>query len=123
MEDGYFSEIMPIKAPIPGEPYRLHYYTQRTNRRISYEALISGFNDHPQHAEELGKLLQGRLCHVNLIPINPVGKEERPTAQRIAAFAQVLERMRIPVSIRKERGTDIEAACGQLRQRSLEGWS
>ncbi|WP_461370664.1 dual-specificity RNA methyltransferase RlmN [Candidatus Darwinibacter acetoxidans] len=126
VEDGYRSEIMPINKRYPlGELLAAcDYYTQRTNRRISYEyALISGFNDHPQHAEELGKLLQGRLCHVNLIPINPVGKEERPTAQRIAAFAQVLERMRIPVSIRKERGTDIEAACGQLRQRSLEGWS
>ncbi len=118
------SAIMPIN-----KAYSLNellaacdYYTAKTNRRISYEyALISEFNDAPEQAERLGELLRGRLCHVNLIPVNPVDQEVRPSPQRIAAFARVLERAGVPVSIRKERGTDIEAACGQLRRRSLEG--
>ncbi|HBG09906.1 MAG: 23S rRNA (adenine(2503)-C(2))-methyltransferase RlmN [Limnochordia bacterium] len=118
------SAMMPINKVYPLEELlaACDYYTTQTNRRISYEyALISGINDGPEQARRLGELLRGRLCHVNLIPINPVGPEKRPSGQRIAQFARVLERAGIPVSIRKERGTDIEAACGQLRQRSLGG--
>lgn len=120
------SAIMPINKAYPlSELFAAcDFYTQRTNRRISYEyALIGGFNDTPEQAERLADLLRGRLCHVNLIPVNPVAGQERPSLQRVAEFARVLERSGIPVSVRKERGTDIEAACGQLRQRRLEGLS
>lgn len=119
------TEIMPInkRYPLAELLAACDYYTAATKRRISYEyALISGVNDTPAQAGELADLLAGRLCHVNLIPINPVGGEKRPSSKRVAQFAAVLEQAGIPVSIRKERGTDIEAACGQLRQREQEGW-
>jgi len=122
VDDRERSALMPVNKAYPLAELlaACDYYTERTNRRISYEyALISGINDSPKQAERLAELLRGRLCHVNLIPINPVGREARPSEQRIAEFARVLERARIPVSIRKERGTDIEAACGQLRRHEV----
>lgn len=117
------SEIMPInrRYPIKELLEAGDYYAAQTGRRISYEyALIRDFNDDRHHAIQLKELLQGRLCHVNLIPINPVGLEKRPSEEAISAFSQVLERAGIHVSVRKERGTDIEAACGQLRQSLLK---
>jgi 23S rRNA (adenine2503-C2)-methyltransferase len=121
--DAERSEIMPVnkRYPLSELLEACDDYTSQTGRRISYEyALIRGFNDNVEHAQKLRDLLRGRLCHVNLIPINPVGAEKRPSAKSIAEFAQVLEGGRIPVSVRKERGTDIEAACGQLRQIHLQ---
>lgn len=124
VEDNYRSQIMPInkRFPINQLLASCDYYTEKTGRRISYEyALIDGFNDTREQAVQLRELLKGRLCHINLIPINPVGPAQRPSAKRIAEFAKVLEEGGIPVSIRKERGTDIEAACGQLRQSEQRG--
>ena len=121
--DAERSEVMPVNKRFPLQELleACEYYTERTGRRISYEyALIQGFNDTVEQAKRLTRLLKGRLCHVNLIPINPVGSEKRPSAKEIAEFAQILEAGRIPVSIRQERGTDIEAACGQLRQTHLQ---
>ena len=121
--DAERSVIMPVnkRYPLSELLEACDDYTSQTGRRISYEyALIRGFNDNVEHAQKLRDLLRGRLCHVNLIPINPVGAEKRPSAKSIAEFAQVLEGGRIPVSVRKERGTDIEAACGQLRQIHLQ---
>ena len=121
--DSARSEIMPVNRRFPLQELleACDYYTEQTGRRISYEyALISGFNDRPEQAQKLLELLKGRLCHVNLIPLNPVGTEQRPSMKVVGEFAQILEKGRIPVSIRKERGTDIEAACGQLRQTHLQ---
>ncbi len=121
--DAKRSQVMPVnkRFPIQELMEACDYYTERTGRRVSYEyALIRGFNDQVTEAQGLRDLLKGRLCHVNLIPINPVGEEKRPPARSIAEFAKVLEDGFIPVSIRKERGTDIEAACGQLRQTHLQ---
>ncbi|NMB00994.1 MAG: 23S rRNA (adenine(2503)-C(2))-methyltransferase RlmN [Firmicutes bacterium] len=118
------SEIMPVnrRFPIHELLASCDYYTERTGRRVSYEyALISGFNDTVEQAEKLKDLLKGKLCHVNLIPINPVGPAQRPSAKRILDFTRVLEKSGIAVSVRKERGTDIEAACGQLRQSDQRG--
>lgn len=123
VDDVARSEIMPVNKRFPiGEVLSAaDYYTEKTGRRISFEyALISGFNDTLEQASKLRELLKGRLCHVNLIPINPVGTEKRPSAKCIADFARVLEEGHIPVSTRKERGIDIEAACGQLRQSVLQ---
>ena len=118
--DGRRSEIMPVNRRFPLKELlaACDYYTEKTGRRISYEyALIRGFNDTIEEAQALSNLLKHRLCHVNLIPVNPVGGTfDRPSMQRILNFAEVLGKAHIPVSIRKERGTDIEAACGQLRQ-------
>lgn len=117
------SAVMPINKSFPISELldAANYFSTQTGRRVSFEyALIAGFNDGLEQANQLKNLLRTRLCHVNLIPVNPVGSEERPSSVRIKAFAQVLEQGGVQVSIRKERGTDIEAACGQLRQSMLE---
>ena len=99
------------------------YYTEQTHRRLTFEyALIRGVNDSPAQAEKLAALLRGMLCHVNLIPINPVtecglGRPERETVRR---FQTILEERHIPVTLRREMGSDIDAACGQLRARKQQ---
>ncbi|NLP44311.1 MAG: 23S rRNA (adenine(2503)-C(2))-methyltransferase RlmN, partial [Peptococcaceae bacterium] len=72
-----------------------------------------------EEAEQLVELLRGKLVHVNLIPVNPVqgSRVRRVKKERMAMFKRILETGKIPVSIREEKGTDIEAACGQLRNR------
>ncbi|MBQ1368693.1 MAG: 23S rRNA (adenine(2503)-C(2))-methyltransferase RlmN [Firmicutes bacterium] len=96
------------------------YYTGKTNRRITFEyLLIDHLNDSRALAEELCALLSGLLCHVNVIPVNPV-KEcgfERPKEERIRQFIEVLEHHHIPVTRRREMGKSIDAACGQLRHK------
>ena len=98
-------------------------YISRTNRRVSFEyVLLAGENDHPEHAEELAELLQGMLCHVNLIPVNPTDAGyTRPPDGRIGKFRDILKRAGIAVTVRFEKGTDIDAGCGQLRARALTG--
>ena len=94
------------------------YYFDRTGRRISYEyVLLSGINDSPQQAEELARLLRGRNAHVNLIPMNGVSElvMTAPGEPRTRSFLSVLESRGIPATIRKRKGADIDAACGQLR--------
>ncbi len=93
-------------------------YTKATNRRITFEyALVSGVNDSMQRADELAGVLRGMLCHVNLIPLNKVTESgltgsTRPEAKK---FMERLEKHGIPATIRRELGSDIDAACGQLR--------
>lgn len=94
-------------------------YSRITNRRITFEtAMIAGQADQ-KWAEDLAELLQDQLGHVNLIPVNPVAGTgmERPHQEQLMMVARMLEQSGIPVSVREERGTDIDAACGQLRQR------
>lgn len=97
-------------------------YTQLTHRRITFEVALTAENARQEEAEALARLLKGQLGHVNLIPVNPVAGTgmERPDQEKMKKFAQVLEDTGISVSSREERGTDIEAACGQLR-RQWEG--
>ncbi len=96
-------------------------YVDATNRRITFEwALIHGVNDTPEVARRLANLLQGMLCHVNAIPLNPTtgytGKAT--TRERAETFKQVLEQNGIPCTIRVRRGIDIQAGCGQLASRA-----
>ncbi len=95
-------------------------YAERTGRRVTFEyALIDGVNDIPELARELARLLRGLLCHVNLIPLNPSGRGLRGSPPgRVRAFKEVLERFGVPVTVRRELGAGIEAACGQLRRRA-----
>lgn len=92
-------------------------YTKKTGRRVSFEyVLLQGQNDTPELAGELADLLDGMLCHVNLIPWNPVpglplGRSER---QRVLAFQRILLDAGVPCTVRVERGISIAAACGQL---------
>lgn len=95
-------------------------YVARTHRRISFEyAMMRGINDSPALAEELAALLQGLLCHVNLIPLNPVlGSPFQPSRREdVDAFVAILQARGIPTTLRVRRGIDINAGCGQLRAR------
>lgn len=96
-------------------------YVRQTGRRVTFEyCLLDGVNDAPAEAGELARVLHGLNCHINLIACNPVsGLGFRPPSrERIRAFRQVLEDAGIPVTQRLERGSDIDAACGQLRRRA-----
>lgn len=95
------------------------YYINRTNRRVTFEyALIDGVNDSNENALELSKLLKEMLCHVNLIPINKVSerKFEKSNRDRVESFKAILFENGVETTIRRELGSDINAACGQLRR-------
>lgn len=114
------SEIMPVNKIHPiGELMKAcDYYIEKTNRRISFEyTLIKGVNDNIGEAEKLYQLLKGRLCHVNLIPVNKVLETGFIRTQRKDAekFCDYLSKKGISATIRREMGSDINAACGQLR--------
>ncbi len=97
-----------------------HEYTQQTGRRVTFEyCLLDGINDTIAEAHGLATVLHGLNCHVSLIPYNPVvGLTLHASRRRnIRAFREILENARIPVTQRVQRGSDIDAACGQLRQR------
>lgn len=92
-------------------------YIAKTNRRITFEyALVDGVNDSREDAIHLSRLLKGMLCHVNLIPINKIkdGKYEKSSAEKILEFRDVLNERGIVATVRRELGSDISAACGQL---------
>jgi 23S rRNA (adenine2503-C2)-methyltransferase len=94
------------------------YYFQQTGRRITYEyVLLAGVNDQPEHAFQLIRLLSGRISHVNLIPMNTVVEVDysQPDQPRTAGFCEQLQAAGIPATVRKRKGADIDAACGQLR--------
>ena len=99
------------------------YYIEKTNKRISFEyALAKDNNDNLEDAKELVKLLKGMLCHVNLIPINKIenGKYTKSTNENIIKFRDYLNEKGIVATIRRELGSDIDAACGQLRRKNLK---
>ncbi|HOP76195.1 MAG TPA: 23S rRNA (adenine(2503)-C(2))-methyltransferase RlmN [Thermogutta sp.] len=94
-------------------------YFAKTGRRVTYEyVLLRNVNDRPEHAQELAELLRGRNALVNLIPYNPVQglPYEVPDRRDVGRFADILSRMGIQVTIRYRKGSEIEAACGQLRR-------
>ena len=93
-------------------------YSRLTHRRVTFEVALTAGNANPGEAEAFVRLLKGQLGHVNLIPVNPVKGSElrRPEPDKLKRFAQVLQAGGISVSWREERGTDIDAACGQLRR-------
>ncbi|MGI6732733.1 MAG: 23S rRNA (adenine(2503)-C(2))-methyltransferase RlmN [Anaerovoracaceae bacterium] len=118
------SRLMPINRKYHMEELlkACRRHTELTGRRITFEyALIYGVNDKKAHAEELAKKLQGMLCHVNLIPLNPVSEREYKAADRraVEVFCKALEDKGIQATIRRELGTDIDGACGQLRLRTI----
>lgn len=118
--------IMPInkKYPIDELIRACREYVEKTNRRVTFEyALINGVNDGQEQARELGRLLRGLLCHINLIPLNQVEERtyRKPAPARVREFKENLQALGIPVTVRKEMGGDIDAACGQLRRRVSGG--
>ncbi|MBQ3119524.1 MAG: 23S rRNA (adenine(2503)-C(2))-methyltransferase RlmN [Peptococcaceae bacterium] len=115
------SGVMPVnnRYPLHELMDACRYYQKQTRNRITFEyALIAGFNDQPEHVAQLKALLKGLDCHLNIIPVNPVANTaqfSRPDRKQVAAFVKALQNAGINASVREEKGTDIDGACGQLR--------
>ncbi|GAM14202.1 23S rRNA (adenine(2503)-C(2))-methyltransferase RlmN [Mesobacillus selenatarsenatis] len=114
------SRLMPINRAykLPDLMDAVRYYVNKTGRRISFEyGLFGGVNDQVEHAEELAQLVKGLKCHINLIPVNYVPERDyvRTPKSQIFKFERTLRDRGVNVTIRREQGHDIEAACGQLR--------
>ncbi len=112
--------MMPVNKSYPLEVLipACRKYTEETGRRITFEyTLVNGVNDSNKDADRLCSLLKNMLCHVNLIPLNKVEETGFDTVSRDKAllFQQILEQRGIPATVRRELGSDIDAACGQLR--------
>lgn len=119
-KDSIRKEIMPIARTIGLDKLMeaCDYYVEKTGRRITYEyALMKGINDSVNCAHSLANLLRGRLAHINLIPVNPIedGEFKKPSEKSIEEFGKILESRNMTITIRRELGSDISAACGQLR--------
>jgi len=119
------SSMMPVNNSYPIQELiqACKDYIEKTNRRISFEyALAKDNNDNLEDAKELVKLLKGMLCHVNLIPINKIenGAYSKSSNENIMKFRDYLNDHGIVATIRRELGSDIDAACGQLRRKNLK---
>jgi 23S rRNA (adenine2503-C2)-methyltransferase len=120
--DALRTRIVPTndKTGIPEILAAADYFFEKTGRQVTYEyVLLGGLNDGPREARELGTLLQGRKAHVNLIPFNDVEglPYGRPTPEAQATFIDTLKRAGLSVKVRKRKGSEIDAACGQLRRK------
>lgn len=118
--DSLRSELMPINKPYPLKELikEIKYYTKKTDRRVTFEyILLKDLNDTLDHAKQLSSLLKGINCYVNLIPYNEVSTlpYKRSDNEQSHLFMDYLKKHGINVTIRKEFGSDIDAACGQLR--------
>jgi 23S rRNA (adenine2503-C2)-methyltransferase len=120
------TEIVPTngKTGIPDILAAADYFFAKTGRQVTYEYVVLGRqNDQPEHARQLVGLLRGRKAHVNLIPWNEVSGLPflRPDPADLTAFIDTLRRAGISVKVRKRKGADIDAACGQLRRQAMSG--
>jgi 23S rRNA (adenine2503-C2)-methyltransferase len=116
-DDELRSRLMPVndRYPLAEVLAVCREHHARTNRRVFVEyVLLEGVNDGVEHAAALVDLLGGGAFKVNLIPYNPTGMYEGSSRDAIAAFKHVLDRGRLPATVRLTRGRDIDAACGQL---------
>ena len=114
------TQLVPInhRYPVAEIVRACRAYVRATHRRVTFEiALIAGVNDSDSHANQVAEALHGVLCHINIIPFNPIaGSAWRPSSNdRVQGFAHIIESVGYPVTIRQSRGTDIQAGCGQLR--------
>ena len=119
------SQTMPVNKRYPVEELinSCHRYADKTKRRIFFEyVLLKEQNDSIEQAQKLGRLLNGLHCHVNLIPVNPTaqGPFERTDLVNAKTFQGGLKQYGIPSTIRMEKGIDINAGCGQLRERAID---
>ena len=118
------SEIMPVNRTYNIDELikACRYYIDRTGRRITFEyAVINDVNSSDEDADRLAALLRGINCHVHLIPVNKVKERDYKTARSgVAEFAKRLGRRGINATVRRTLGSDIEAACGQLRRDAAE---
>lgn len=124
--DALRTKLMPVnrKYPFADLIEACKYYVAKTGRRITFEyALMGGVNDQREHAEELAEVLQQLpMSHVNLIPVNFVQERKfvRTSRDDIFTFQRTLEKSKINATIRREQGSDIAAACGQLRAKHMD---
>lgn len=119
------NQIMPINKKYPIELLidTLKNYIKRTNRRVTFEyILLSGINDRKQDAQKLADLVKGMNCYINLIPYNETNNLsfKRSKKETILEFYDILKKNKINATIRKEFGSKISAACGQLRSKKEE---
>lgn len=117
------NKIMPISRKYPMDELMkaVKYYEQTAGRRVTFEyILLKGVNDSTDNARELARLIKGTLAYVNLIPYNPVNemKYQRSDEKSVHNFMDTLMKLGVNVTVRKEFGTDIDAACGQLRAKN-----
>lgn len=120
-DDEVRRELLPVarKYPLDELMKAADYYVKKTGRRITFEySLVRGNNDSPAQAKKLARLVKGMNCHINLIPVNPIRERDyRQSENRsVAEFKHFLEQEGIQVTVRREMGRDIQAACGQLRK-------
>ena len=118
-------ELMPIAQRYTMEQVldACRNYFEKTGRRITFEySLVAGVNDGDEDAAQLAGRIKDMNCHVNLIPVNPVKERSyrRSTHQAVENFKIKLEKYGINVTIRREMGSDIDGACGQLRKSYME---
>ena len=123
--DGIRTQTMPIAKVYSMDKLlqACRDYADKTKRRITFEyALIHGVNDGDEHAWELVKKLRDMLCHVNLIPVNDVKERNyvKSTADRVKRFAGILNDNGVETTVRRKLGSDIDAACGQLRRSHMK---
>jgi 23S rRNA (adenine2503-C2)-methyltransferase len=123
--DGIRTQTMPIAKVYSMDKLlqACRDYADKTKRRITFEyALIHGVNDGDEHAWELVKKLRDMLCHVNLIPVNDVKERNyvKSTADRVKRFAGILNENGVETTVRRKLGSDIDAACGQLRRSHMK---
>ena len=120
------TRLMKINKAYPLEKIMeaVRYYEKETKRRVTYEyLLLEGLNDTKEHAQELIKLIKGTMGYVNLIPYNETNKDDqfhRSSGNRVHAFLDYLMKGGVTATIRKEFGSDIDAACGQLKAKVEE---
>lgn len=111
------------KYPLEALLAECRNYVNVTGRRVTFEyVVLAGVNDHSDHAYELANLLKGFQSHVNLIPYNPINEVDyqRPSDRQLQVFLSALKSKNVAASVRRARGLDADAACGQLRANQLQ---
>ncbi|OGO39057.1 MAG: 23S rRNA (adenine(2503)-C(2))-methyltransferase [Chloroflexi bacterium RBG_16_56_8] len=122
-DDELRNQLVPLnrKYPLKDLLRAVRGYVEQTRRRVTFEyALMDNVNDRPEQARTLSQMLKGLLCHVNLIPLNPTARSPygRTPYDRVKKFERILSDAGIPTTLRVEKGIEIAAGCGQLKQAS-----
>lgn len=123
-DDETRSRLMPVNRAVGVEKLMdtCRRYFETTGRRISYEyAMIDGVNDSDAQADLLASLLKGQPGHVNLIPLNNIEESPLKPSRRVRQFQQRLESHGVTATVRRKLGGDIDASCGQLRKKQMQG--